>query len=105
MPYQLFIQYSVHIHEEGQSQHILDHYGSNDGPTTIDLRPADVHLTSDVLVKYCEKLLSLCISMSRRHGPYLQRGGHAIVPAQWVMIKNYTAGPLEGEMEKALSFP
>lgn len=42
----------------------------------IDLRQADVHLTSVTLMKYCEELtevVALCNSVSRRRGPHLQK--------------------------------
>lgn len=35
-------------------------------PGTIDLRQADVHLASDVLMKYCEKLTEV-VSPAQQH--------------------------------------
>lgn len=59
-----------------------------------------MHLTSDVLMKYCEELTE-AVSSAQKHVPETwtlpQKGEHTIVPGQWVMVKNHTAGPLEAK--------
>lgn len=58
-------------------------------PGTIDLRKADVHLTSDSLVQYCERL-SLAVQGAEKQVREAweppPEGGHSLIPGQWVMI-------------------
>lgn len=71
-------------------------------PGTIDLRKADVHLTSDTLVQYCENL-SLAVQSAEKQVRDAweppPEGGHSIIPGQWVMIHKPQRLPLESRWE------
>ncbi len=67
-------------------------------PGVIDLRNADVHIASDALIAYCENLTKAVQSAKERVESCWQtppKGGHTIIPGQWVMIKVFRNKPLE----------
>ena len=71
-------------------------------PGTIDLRKADVHLTSDALITYCEEL-SKAVATAHKQvqdawGP-VPDGGHMLVPGQFVMVKKHHRGTLDAKWE------
>ena len=71
-------------------------------PGSIDLRKADVHLTSDALMNYCIKLsetLQLTSNQVKEAWVEPPEGGHSLVPGQWVMIHKPQRIPLEAKYE------
>ena len=71
-------------------------------PGSIDLRKADVHLTSDALMNYCIRLsetLQLTSNQVKEAWVEPPEGGHSLVPGQWVMIHKPQRIPLEAKYE------
>ncbi|XP_076118486.1 retrovirus-related Pol polyprotein from transposon 412 [Alosa pseudoharengus] len=58
-------------------------------PGTIDLRKADIHLTSDAMLNYCVQLteaVQTAANQVKEAWGDPPEGGHSLVPGQWVMI-------------------
>lgn len=71
-------------------------------PGTIDLRTADVHLMSDSLLQYCINLGQAVQNAQKQVEVAWQdppKGGHSLVPGQWVMIKKFVGSPLSPKWE------
>lgn len=67
-------------------------------PGTIDLRSADVHITSEALMAYCENLTKAVQMAKDRVAACWQpppEGGHVLIPGQWVMIRSFKSKTLE----------
>ena len=71
-------------------------------PGAIDLRTADVHLTSDTVLQYCENLTK---AVSAAHSQVKEAwgeevpGGHSMVPGMYVMVKKFVRRSLDPHWE------
>ena len=71
-------------------------------PGTIDLRKADVHLTSDALISYCTQLTEAVKTAAQQvSDAWVEppEGGHSIVPGQWVMVHKPQRVTLESKWD------
>ena len=71
-------------------------------PGSVDLRTADVHLTSDTLMNYCIQLseaLQVTSNQVKEAWAEPPEGGHSLVPGQWVMIHKPQRLALEAKYE------
>ena len=74
-------------------------------PGSVDLRTADVHLTSDALMNYCIELSeTLQVNQVRQAWAEPPEGGHSLVAGQWVMIHKPQPLALEAKYEGPIKF-
>ena len=72
-------------------------------PGSVDLRTADIHLTSDALMNYCIKLSeTLQVTSNQVNEAWAEppEGGHSLVPGKWVMIHKPQRLAWEAKYEK-----